>query len=129
MMVARRANDIRKAVIVRERGAMVVSDTADKVGQVEALLKEKGVLAGATEPCGPLYLEELSRAPGEIRVFHVEGDSMKTAQTVLRTMYDVRDIRISEEDHTLQITAAPPILASSEALLKELRLLSGTANP
>ena len=122
-----RSIEVRSGAIVSSPSAIVVSDGADRVSQAEALLRERNVVVRAAEPHAPLYLEQLSKDPTGTRIFRVERDSMGTVETLLRAIYNVREVKKSEEDSAISASAALPILGAAEALFRELGLLDESA--
>ena len=127
MTLARQTIHVRSVAIVNSRSVMVVSDAAEPVSQVEALLKQRNVVLRAAEPHAPLYLERLQKDPTGTRIFRVERDSMENVVTLLRAIYMVREVKKSEEDSAISASAALPILDAAEALFRELRLLDESA--
>jgi hypothetical protein len=118
---------LRRFVWVQGRDAIVVSSFGDDIARSESLLKEKGVLVRAVEPFAPMYLEDLPKEPAETRTYHVPSEFLKSAQSMIRTFFDVREVTISEEDHTVSARASLARLEAAEALFKELDLLEKSA--
>jgi len=102
----------------------VVSDTADRVDQSEMLLRQRNAVVRTSDPHKPLDLNSLGKSPFATRVFRVAGDNLNNVVTVLRSIYHVREVNESAENHSVSVTAAKPVLDSSESLLRELSLIA-----
>ena len=116
--------DIRCVAIIKSRGALVISDTADKVDQAVDLFRGKKTLVRVAEPHAPLNIEQLAKGPAETRVFRIEEGSMETAVAVFRAIYQVRELEKSEQEGSITVKTARPLLEASESLLGELGLLA-----
>lgn len=126
-MLLRTELQIVQLATVPGRDVIVVSDVAAKIDRAGALLREKGALARAADPHGPLDLTGLAGGPGATRVLSVAGAEMNTAVTLLRAIYQVRELEQNAESGSITVHAAAPILDASEALLRELNLLAPPA--
>ena len=123
MTLLRSQVQVRRMATIRDRSVIVVSDVADRVDQSERLLRQRDAVVRATDPHEPLELERLAESPTATRVFRVGSDNMSTVVTVLRSIYQMREVNEFAEDNSVSVRAAQPILDSSEALLRELGLL------
>jgi len=114
---------ILQAAWIGERDVVVVAGTAEKVDQCEDLLQQRDALFRVAEPHEPVALEGVESSLPETRVFLVDGDNLQTVVTVLRSIYQVRELSELAENNSVSVSASKPVLDSSEALLQELELL------
>jgi malonyl CoA-acyl carrier protein transacylase len=109
---------------INDRDVIVIAGTADMVERCETLLRERDAILRVAIPHEPVELEALSRGPLVSHVFRVTDNNIKTAVVVLRAIYQVRELSELTEDNTVSVRATQPVVDSSEALLRELGLLS-----
>jgi hypothetical protein len=114
---------VRRVAMIADRSVVVVSDIAEKVEQAESLLRQRDAVARTSDPHQPLEL--LAESPAATRTFRVDGDEVSTVLTVLRSIYQVRELSELADGGGVEVRAAQPILDSSAALLRELGLLAG----
>ena len=114
---------IRQASWIGDRDVIVVAGSTEEVDQCEDLLRQRDVLLRVAEPHEPVALEGMENSPPATRVFLVDGDNLRTVVTVLRSIYQVREVSEIGEENSVSVSASKPILDSSEALLRELGLL------
>lgn len=123
MTLLRSQVQVRQMAMIPDRSVIVVSDVADKVNQSESLLRQRDAVVRATDPHEPLELEHLAESQPATRVFRVDSAHVSTVVTLLRAIYQVREVQELAEDNSVSARGAQPILDSSEALLRELGLL------
>lgn len=115
---------VRQMAEVITRNAIVVCEVADRVERSESLLRENDALVRATDPHEPVSFERAKDSPLETRVFPVEsGDDAKMVVTILRAIYQMRDMTELADESGVSVRAALPLLDASEELLRELGLL------
>ena len=114
---------IPQAAWIGDRDVIVIAGSADRVDQCESLLRQRDAVLRAAEPHEPVALGGLKQSPPTTRVFPVKGDDLRIVVTVLRSIYQVRELSELVEENSVSVRAAKPILDSSEALLRELGLL------
>ncbi len=127
MTLLRSQVQVRQMAMIQDSSAIVVSDVADRVDQSEKLLRERDAVVRATDPHDPLELEGLAASPTATRVFRVESVNLTAVATILRSIYQVREVNTSAEENSVSVRGAKLILDSSEALLRELGLLAEPA--
>jgi uncharacterized protein YjcR len=118
---------VLQAATIPDRNIIVVSDGAEKVDRSESLLRQQDAIVRVADPHQPLDLKQLQESPPATRVLKVESADTNTVVTLLRAIYQVRDVSESAEERTVTARAAQPVLDSSEALLRELGLLAEPA--
>jgi hypothetical protein len=128
MTLVRTRPGVRKIVIVPGRAAMVLCDEAPRLDEAEAVLREHDAILRIAEPNAPMFLEEMGLDTSATGIFDVEPGRTLDVVTILRTMYDVRNLQKSEEGNRVTIQAAPPIVSAADALLRELGLLVPVAS-
>ncbi len=119
---------VRRLAAVAARQALIVMEEPARAQRAEALLQERGVLRGASEPHGSIELRPRILAPTAARTFYLEGVSLTEAETLLRTLYGAAEVAVGLEDHAVMARSVPEILDAAEALFRELGVLAGTAD-
>ena len=120
----RKQLQIRQIVMIQDRNIIIVADSADKVDHSESLLRQRDAVVRATDPHDPLNLERLPDSPMETRVFRIVDADTKTVITILRSIYQVRELTELVDENSVSVREALPILDASEALLREVGLLA-----
>jgi hypothetical protein len=126
--------DVRSVAGIDDRGAIVVRDSADVVDKCEALLRERAAVQRVTDPHAPVILPRRRESspvsggeaagPSNNRVFRVAFEDSQTVANILRAIYEVRELTELLERSEVSIRAPQPVLDASEALLRELELLT-----
>jgi hypothetical protein len=83
----------------------------------------------ATDPHKPLDYERLAQSPTTTRVFRINTDHPEDVVNLLSTIYQMQEVRMLEEDSSVSVRAAQPVVDASEALLRELGYLAKPTNP
>jgi hypothetical protein len=116
---------VRSVAWIEERAVMIVRDTADVVDKCEALLRERNAVRRVTNPHAPLVLRGPAAGPPDARVFRfLAVEDSQTVATILRAIYEIRELTELLERSEMSIRAPQPVLDASEALLRELELLA-----
>ncbi len=113
---------IRSAAVIQEPKVLVVSDVAEQVEQAESVLRLRDAGVRASDPHGPLDFDDIASGTSATRVFRLEKGDAPTVITLLRTIYQVREVE-ELEDGDVSAHAGAPVLDAIEALLRELDLL------
>lgn len=111
---------------ISDRDVIVVAGTAETVGRCDTLLREHDAILRVVAPHDPVELGGPAGVPLATGVFHVLGDHMPTVVVVLRAIYQVRELNEDAQESAVTVHATQPVLASSEALFRELKLLVPT---
>jgi type II secretory pathway component GspD/PulD (secretin) len=111
------------------REVVIVTETTEKVERCENLLRELDALAKVVEPHAALDFARKPEAENSTRIFTLSENATKTAVVVLRSMYQLRKVTELADKSMVVVTAPPAKLDASEALLKELGVLSGVSEP
>jgi hypothetical protein len=117
---------VRQVAWVSDRDVVVVAGTADTVDRCATLLREHDAILRVVAPHEPVELGGPAGAPLATGVFHVLGDHMQTVVVLLRSIYQIRELTEHAQDSTVSVHATQPVLESSEALFRELKLLVST---
>lgn len=115
---------VRRCVWLQERSAVVVADIPERVDQSERLLRQRGVVSRSTDPHGRLDLVLLADEPLATWTFRAVPSGVGDAETVLRTIFDARNLNRSPEEYGFTFQAPQPILDAGKAVLRELKLLA-----
>jgi type II secretory pathway component GspD/PulD (secretin) len=120
----RRHVQVRRVATISGRSLVVVADTLQRVEQAEKLLQhEKNAVSRSVDPHAPLDLERLSEVQPATKTFEVGSANLGPTTTILRAIYQVREVAGSAETGSVTARAAQTVLDSSEALLRELGLI------
>jgi hypothetical protein len=111
---------VRALAQLDDRDALVVADIAEKVDQCENILRQLRVVDRAVEPHKPLELDRMAQSPPATRIFYL---ARTYDQVILRTIYQIQDVKQLPEGNGVSVSAAQPVLDAGEALLRELGLL------
>jgi hypothetical protein len=123
MTLLRSQIQVVQIATIRDRNIIVVADVADRVDRSESLLRQRDAVVRATDPHQPLNLERLPESTIATRVFRIEDADISTVVTVLRSIYQMREVTKFVDENSVSVRAALPILDASEATLRELGLL------
>ena len=120
---------VRQIAEIRDLGLLVVKGVAERVDRCESLLRERGAVADAVDPHDPEDPYSAKEGPIGTRVFQVRGIDRRAIVTVLRAIYQMREITELPEEGSVSVRAPTPRLDASEALLKALGVLVEKTEP
>ncbi len=120
---------VRQIAEIRELHAVVVTETEERITRSETLLRERDGLERAVAPHDPLRFERGSEEQTETRVFRLAGIDPRSAQTVLRSLYQIRELTVLADGTRLSVRTTIPKLEASEALFRELGVLEVADRP
>ncbi len=114
---------VRQMATIQGRNLVIIAETLDKIEQSETVLRQKDAVSRVAEPHPPLELRKLGKAPAATRTFHVGAGVAASTVTILRSIYQMRELTEEAESNSVSARAAPAVLDAGEALLQELGLL------
>jgi type II secretory pathway component GspD/PulD (secretin) len=114
---------VRQLAMVSGSDTIIVTETPDKVDRCEGLLRELGSLARAAEPHEPLDFARNAAAEEDTRIYHIDGLDTKIVVSVMRAIYQIRQLTELAEKSSVIVTAPKARLDAIEALLQELDVL------
>ena len=118
---------VRQIAEIRGLDIVIVTEVAEKVDRSESLLRERDAVARAIDPHDPVNPEPSSESPIGTRVFRIEGLDPRGVVTVLRSIYQMREVTELVDGDGVSVRAPLYKLDASEALLRELGLLAEPA--
>lgn len=114
---------VRQMAFLGGRDLLIVADMAERVDRSESLLRERDALDKASDPHGPLTPGSGPEDETATRVFRIEGNGTGEVMTILRAIYQIREVEEVDGENSVSVRSAPAVLDASEALLRELDLL------
>ena len=100
-------------------------DIPEVVDRCESLLVDRNAIARTDDPHDPETTAiQSDQIPSETRSFVVEGIDRQAAITILRTIYDARNLAEQPEADAFSVTAQVAKLDNIEALLTALGVLA-----
>ncbi len=124
MTLLRTEVSVRKIASVLDLSVLIVKDSLDRVALCERLLTDRNAIIRTADPHDPEPTRSRSdQIPSETRIFRIDGIDRGDAITVLRTIYDSRDLALLPEEDAFSVTAPAAKLDNIEALLGVLGVL------
>ncbi len=120
---------VRQIAEVTSANALVVTEVAGKIQRSESLLREHDALDRSVDPHPPLSFRREADPSSATRVFRIEGPETRNVVTVLRSIYQIRQVMEVTHNNSITATGPPDRLDAAEALLEELGLLAETEEP
>jgi type II secretory pathway component GspD/PulD (secretin) len=120
---------VRQIVELQDRDTVIVTEVFEKVDRSEKLLRELDAVARAVDPHGALSFARVPERQVETRQFRIYGIDSRLVVTVLRTIYQIRQVTELSDKGIVVVSAPLPVLDAAEALLSELGVLGDDPVP